>query len=158
MRIAILSTILTVAATLAACSGGGGGPLDISPLDLGREPVSDGTFGSPYETPPNRGASITTQEPTTKTPKTPTTDNHPPTSGFDASVSDFDAGSRFDARVTSIDASVRDAGATCADLDACCSSMDAGTMQTNCNDLVINNDNPSCRAALTGYKNSGFCI
>lgn len=159
MRIAILSTILATAATLAACSGGGPGSLELSTLDLGREPVSDGTFGAPFEPPPNRASGlVTTGENPQKPPKTSTNTDPPSSGGTDASISDFDAGGGRDSGFTRVDASIADAGgATCDDLAACCAGMDAGTIQSGCESVVTNGQASSCNSALNSYKQAGYC-
>lgn len=157
MRIAILSTILATAATLAACSSGGPGSLELSALDLGREPVSDGTFGAPYEPPPNRAGSIPTDQDPTKPPKTSTSTDPPSPVPNDRPVTSDSGGG--DSGLTKFDAGIQDAGgATCTDLDVCCAGMDAGTIQNGCDQVVASGNNASCASALNSYKQAGYCM
>lgn len=157
MRIAILSTILATAATLAACSGGGPGSIELSALDLGREPVTDGTFGAPYEPPPNRAGSLPTEQ--GKDPqKPPRTSNNtgdpPPTTPIPTSGSDSGVVGRDSGATRIEDGSP--GGATCADLAACCPSLPTSA-KPGCEALVTNDDNPSCSSALKSYKQAGYC-
>jgi hypothetical protein len=165
MRIAILSTIFASAGALAACSGGGPGPLDISPLDLGREPVSDGTFGSPYEAPPNRGASIPTSQ-ESPTGQSDTNANNNGNNGnngardggttvvtVDAGVSD-----NFDAGNSSTDGSITTDG-TCADLEDCCAAIADSTQKTGCENALTSasGNDETCGQYYSAYKNGQLC-
>lgn len=159
MRIPILLSLFGAAAILA-CSSGGPGTLGDSPLDLGREPVSDGQFFSPYEAPPNKGAAIQTgssdqgSNPTTPTGK----DGGKVTVDIDASIpSGFDAGTT----TTSDASSVKDTGGgtptgVCADLQTCCDSL-SGTTRTQCTSLASANSEPACQQQLDFFVDGGKC-
>ncbi|MFO0669691.1 MAG: hypothetical protein U0235_08710 [Polyangiaceae bacterium] len=158
MRIPVLLSVFGAAAILA-CSSGGPGSLGDSALDLGREPVSDGQFFSPYEAPPNKGASVQTgSNDSNGTPTTSGKDGGKVTVDIDANIP-----SGFDASVTITDSgstTTKDTGTTptgvCADLQTCCDSL-SGTTRTQCSSIASSNSDSTCQQALDSLVDAGKC-
>ncbi len=157
MRIPVLLSLFGAAAILA-CSSGGPGTLGDSPLDLGREPVSDGQFFSPYEAPPNKGASIQTgsNEPGSTT-TTGGKDGGKVTIDIDASIpTGNDSGTAVsDASVTKVDTGTTPTG-VCADLQTCCDTQ-SGSTRTSCNSVATSGSEPACQQALDVFVDAGKC-
>ena len=156
MRSLTLFTILGAAGALAACSGGGPGGLDITPLDLGHEPG-----GNTYEAPPNKGASLAGQagtddkNPTGPTNGKPSTD--PPTGDAGPITADDGGTTKKDSgTVTEGDASV--VSGTCADLEGCCAGVPTA-QKTSCDSALeaAGGKDTTCASYYTAFKNAGYC-
>lgn len=155
MRSLTLFTILGAAGALAACSGGGPGGLDVTPLDLGHEPG-----GNTYEAPPNKGASVASQVGTDdKNPTGPKPSTDPPVGADAGPITADDGGTtvkKDSGTVTESDAGT--VTGTCTDLETCCTEVPTA-QKTSCDSALeaAAGKDTTCASYYTAFKNAGYC-